>query len=375
MLVGPLLVLMATLNPWKTRSTNLLGLFIYVIGATLFFSSHAKALFFLPVFIVSLLVADFRWSTKMAGILYLGVLSVSCFQFFQALTHCRNPAISEIFSEMVISPQQMLLSPWDTLLQARNNVFSAGKYLSANLFLDRYPLDWLPENYGFSVGAKALNISIVLIWIGLLGAVVIRICSGLGKWTGLSLSILVSLMGLLLFQTSKNFYDGPLVLFTLFLSAVFVLKEKEAQTFRIISKIIASASILLLMYRFFPVLKNSWAAKGPLTNQNHSIKISYSAELQDRLNRLKKKCDIDQEQGLKHLIVDDLTYPYFWKSTEPYHAVYVMGWWGEKSISNPYQFFRQRGVPGYVAQCHWLPVLIRRGAVRDQDLCCLPAFR
>lgn len=182
-------------------------------------------------------------------------------------------------------------------------------------------------------------------------------------------------MGLLLFQTSKNFYDGPLVLFTLFLSAALVLKEKEAQAIRVISKIVAAASILLLIYRFFPVLKNSWASNDALTNQNYSVNISYSAGLQDRIDRLQKKCDIGQEQKLKHLIVDDLTYPYFWKSVEPYHAIYVMGWWGVKSISNPVEFFRKKQVPGYLAQCHWLPALIRRGAVRDQDLCCLPAFR
>jgi hypothetical protein len=59
---------------------------------------------------------------------------------------------------------------------------------------------------------------------------------------------------------------------------------------------------------------------------------------------------------------------------EPYHAVYVLGWWGTMSIENPEEFLKKKSSAGLLAQCKWLPEPLLNKAIRDQDLCCLPAF-
>jgi hypothetical protein len=89
---------------------------------------------------------------------------------------------------------------------------------------------------------------------------------------------------------------------------------------------------------------------------------------------LAAQCGIQNPIEKKHLVVDDLTYPYFIKTVEPYHAVYVLGWWGRMSIENPEEFLKKKSSAGLLSQCKWLPEPLLNKAIRDHDLCCLPAF-
>jgi len=374
MLIGMLTVILISFQGAGKVWHSLKWLVLLLFGSSVFFGSHAKALFFLPVFLGCIAVSKPSKLFKALGTLGVSVLGASCFQYFSAVTKCSNPVISEIFTGMMISPEALFADPGGALNQITKNLWGSGKYFSSHFFTDRYILEWLPENYGFSVGARALNFAFGFFWLAMGFALIVKLFKSQGKGLWIARWIGLGFCGLAAFQSSKSFYDSPFLMVLLWVSVGISFTSEELNFIKVPTRVLASLSLILLCYRFYPVLKQSWYTPGPLPNQNHSIKIAYSSEIKERVSRLRQKCKIAEAKSLKHFIVDDLTYPYFWQSQEPYHAIYVTGWWGEESISDLEGFFSERKVPGYLAQCHWLPPRLRSRAIRDRDLCCLAEF-
>lgn len=374
MLIGVLLAIYLSLKDWKTSASKALGFLGFILGAELFFSSHAKSLFFLPVFLACLHVSCFSKILKALGIVFVGFLGLSCFQYFSSLTQCQNPAILALLSKVMMAPDLILSDPWGAMIQAQTNLVSLGRYVTENVFKNRYPMEWLPENYGFSWGTSGINWLIGIFWISVLILVFVRGIRFKGKVKWLFRALLLSLFTLGILQSSKSFYEGPLVLTLLWLCGSISLSSSDWQRLKVPARILACLSLALLSYRFYPVLRNSWSAPGPLPNQNHSVKIAYSKEIKSRVKALSERCNVKTDESVWHLVVDDLTYPYFWQTKEPYHAVYVTGWWGRESIPDFQKFFEEKQVAGYLAQCHWLAPELRRKALRDKELCCLRSF-
>jgi len=355
----------------------------FVFLGLLFFSQHAKALFFLPLLLLA------AWKLRLSKKIRIGVMfsllvfSAQGYLFFVEHTQCNNHFIKAAFSKMMISPMALATAPAESLRAMVSNVLNFVDYVRNIHVLDTYPQHWLPTNYGFSMGAKFLNVLLDLFFVVWMTAscwgvfrnsVLRRQRDRSTEVSDLSLAMGIGLGGMAVFQSSKTFYDSALVLPLLIMMGSGVVEKRTLKLLSSIALGLATFSVALVCYRFWPNLHQEWRGVGRLVQQEYSVKPAYQKGLERRLIALSEKCGLQNTIGKKHLVMDDLTYPYFMKTQEPYHAVYVLGWWGKMSIENPIEFLKSKGSCGIISQCHWLPEELLSRAVRDDDLCCLPEF-
>jgi hypothetical protein len=72
--------------------------------------------------------------------------------------------------------------------------------------------------------------------------------------------------------------------------------------------------------------------------------------------------------------MDEISYPSFWNSSQPYFALFIF--WidsetGDKGIEN---FLKVRNSSGFIGTCRYLPPELESKASKDRELCCLPHF-
>ena len=367
----------------KSTARKLILFAAFATLSLLFFSQHAKALFFLPFVSICLWSLRLGKKSRMFLMLFLIVCAAQCYVFFVQHTQCSNEFIKSAFSKMMISPSSILAAPKETVVRIFQNGIHVVDYLKTLLIVDVYPQEWLPTNYGFSIGAKILNGLILiffLVWVlasawGLLNGFRLS-----GRWVRpsrlglIGLGIFVGIAGMSVFQSGKSFYDSALVIPLLAVVGVSSIDKRGIQFLGRGALVLATMSVCLVGYRFWPSLRNDWTGQSALSHQEYSVKSSYQRVIEDRALDLAAQCGIQNSSEKKHLVVDDLTYPYFIKTVEPYHAVYVLGWWGTMSIENPEEFLKKKSSAGLLSQCKWLPESLLNKAIRDHDLCCLPAF-
>jgi hypothetical protein len=349
----------------------------------LFFAQHAKALFFIPAwFVVLSSVGTPKWQ-RMFVCACGAWAAATCFSFFSRLTECKNDFVREAFSSMMISPKDLVQSPIQTATQMLSNGGHLFEYLDNVLFKNAYSLEWIPENYGLSQVAHLFN-GVLFCFVGLvIFLILLQIFNDLRVGSEdplvryrnrVSVALLVGVFGMSVFQTSNAFYESALVLPVLCLVGVLTFDARKIRFLMLMSGALAILSVVILSYRFNGIRQSEWAGDSPLVGQEHSVKVAYQEKIKGVIDRLSRECDLKDETSSKHLVVDDLTYPYFMKTREPYHAVYVLGWWGKMSIENPEEFLKEKGSGGLLSQCKWLPESLLGKAIRDQDLCCLRAF-
>ena len=367
--------------------TNELKRFVIAMGflflSLMLFAQHAKSLFFLPVVVFTAL--NLKMSIRQRQVLLVTAMSFSIqgYLFFMEHTKCTNDFIKSAFGKMMISPETMLVSPTQAIGSMVANGLRFGDYVKGILFFDNYPEQWLPENYGFAFGTKILNVLMAMFFV----AWVVASCWGIIRksiWkreagrglflSDLGLVVLLSLGGLAVCQTSKSFYESALVIPIVIVVGISCINIKVIQVLAKISLVLATASVCLVGYRFWPILKNDWTGESALSRQEYSVKSHYQRAIKDRALSLAARCGIQDSNIKRHLVVDDLTYPYFINTVEPYHAVYVLGWWGKMSIPSPDEFLKARNSSGVLSQCKWLPESMLGKAFREGDLCCLPTF-
>lgn len=347
----------------------------FLFVSTTLFAQHAKALFFLPVVLYSGWKLKITKAKRIASVVYVLVLALQCYLFFTELTHCENSFIRETLSKMMVSPAAFVKEPIITFQQLGRNGLQGGDYLKNILIVDEYPNQWLPTNYGFHWGAAVINGLIKLFG---LAWIVATLWGVLFEEQRYFLKTVVGLgigaVGLALFQTSKNFYESALWIPVVVLMGMMTINRKTLQFFGIGLLLLATLSVSMVIYRFGSHLRNEWSGTNELTKQDYSVNASYQRAIRSRVVKLAERCGLKNEPTLQHVILDDLTYPYFMKVRQPFHAVYVLGWWGRMSIYDPELFFRSRKSFGLLSQCKWLPDALLNKVVRDQDLCCVPSF-
>ncbi|NBX77151.1 MAG: hypothetical protein EBQ92_11400, partial [Proteobacteria bacterium] len=229
----------------------------------LFFSQHAKGLFFLPLVLFSSWSLQIskknRWIVSACAF----ALASQCFLFFTEHTQCQNQFIQEAFGKMMISPGAILTSPLETFLGMVQNGFHVVDYIRNILISDVYPQQWLPTNYGFSLGTQIVNGLIQLffvLWISACAWGILtraRIDGAVPTFLNLmGLGIVIGVLGMAVFQSGKSFYDSALVVpLVIILGITFIDKE----VMRLLGKgafILGTASVGLMAYRLWPSVKN-----------------------------------------------------------------------------------------------------------------------
>ena len=164
----------------------------------------------------------------------------------------------------------------------------------------------------------------------------------------LYLSLVCSLALLFFFQIHKNSYESILVLPVIFSLSIYAVsfypshliekyREKVLSVFIMIG-VLSQAVIISVFYSY---ALGSWRTTGSIPAQPFSIAgMKYDIQNKKTLD-LAAQCGLHRGPNTRHLVIDDLTYPAFWDTNEPFHALYLPGDW-VRGIPSLSRFLEER---------------------------------
>lgn len=376
-------ILLSFLKPEK-ESQQWTLLIVAAALINLFFSQHVKALFFLPVFISCICFLSMSRKKKVFLFLLLIMSVWTCLTFFNEITSCPfNAHVRQAISGQGVSLNAIKSNPIGTSLHMIRNTTNAHRYLNHIFIWDHYMSYWLPN---LPQGLKAIDIflnrSIRLFWWATLLAigyltfrtVIKRDFSSAerGKW--IALALFLSLLGVSAFQSTKAFYESSLVFPCLLLMFVLGLSGSvkgsilggTTKVFSWAALVIAALSVGRLSTHFGPFIKAQWKP-GILPSHPFSTSPFHLSNIKSKIEEVNRFCQFSPKKET-HLVLDDLTYPFFSLNREPFHIFYLTGL--PEGLES---FLRERGSSGIISQCRYFSPELTSKAIKskDEQICCI----
>jgi hypothetical protein len=139
--------------------------------------------------------------------------------------------------------------------------------------------------------------------------------------------------------------------------------------------ICAALNLSLLLYRYAPLV---YAPERAEIVRPDNLQIFSPFGYGDKaavMRELAGECGIADDPSLKHLVLDDITYFQFRRSSQPFHLYYLTGDMGDMDKLTPETLFKplkDYGSDGLVTDCRALPRNIRPLATEKDGICCIP---
>ncbi|MFM8316353.1 MAG: hypothetical protein ACKOA8_18905, partial [Deltaproteobacteria bacterium] len=196
------------------------------------------------------------------------------------------------------------------------------------------------------------------------------------------LACVISILGNQAITIRKPFYDLSLLIPLFFLIVLLALRiypnNLRQRLFTCVNRsaiFLGIISQILLIFCYQPLIP-SWT-QGGILKDNYFCSSAYNVDqINERVVTLGKKCGISIENNLRHLVVDEISYSSFWKSKEPYFALFTLSCYGHKQLErNPIEFLEERESDGFIGLCRYLTPELLPLAKKDNDLCCVRSFK
>ena len=368
---------------------------IFLLAASIILSTHPKALFFIPLFLVSALhfsVASKRVWVSVVLLAGLALIFYGNLIFLTGRMPCPDaPSLDAILKSQSLSVGTLFSAPKDFFLAGLRSLAHSSVYIKNVLFEWHYQSDWLPsirdQKLGWFSGLNDVVIS--LIYLATVGYAIFALAKKLrtslhaGKLvpeTTIPLALFVGIFSCGFFLVAKNFYESALILPLLLLLVVLLLPisleaKRGCRFCPVIFKILLIASIasqLNLILTFSAYVPNTWMAGGQVAGQELSISpFDYIKTREDVINAA-ADCGITVGDVNTHLVIDDSTYFPFKNAYRPFHVLYVSGAFG-KDIGdrNLISFLKEKNSAGVIARCDSLPSEILKLTKKRATYCCI----
>ena len=347
-------------------------------------SYHLKALFYLPAFIVALGLTGVgarEWRTRGIAVAAMLVLAAVASSYWSARFSCPDdPLIAakirgENASTLITSGDWQTL--WNAVPQLMRNALPE-LYIRSALPAPGYMSSWLP-GAGLPFGRLATWHTagwaawMVGIAIGVT-ALVLAITETARRWPPLvlSLTLVICATGGATLQLNKNSYESAIYLPVITLAVVLALAAAPDR--RWLSGLgwglaaISVASQLVLIGHYAPRLWEAEKQGGYLGGQAYSLNAWHYPRAD--IVAAGAKCGI--APGAERVLIDDMTYFTFSHGRAPMHRLGVLSDWNG-SLSDPMAWMRDRGSPGAVLACDYMPLEMRSRAIATGKICCVRA--
>jgi len=380
----------------ETRWRALIWLIVFCIVTSLFYYTHAKAVFFLPVVIVSAGYFFGRRHKLLLGfaVIFAVLCAYQSVQVAKAVIRCEGaPILSGILASQTANLSMLRESPKIVLLDGVDNLVSAPEKIIAHVIFQKdYQSGWLPPSDGGELSslAKLANLGIkvvlqVIFWlavmippIGIIFAIR-RKTRGYGKY--LIAALWLAFVGHLTIYRVWNFYGGALaitlmvMLLALCAALFFEFKGKRLVGKWSLTTILTLSllSFAVLIFQVSPKLVVlATSITDVLPGQPLSVKTLNFGSRREKLRLLAKTCDI-QGDGAKRLVVDDLTYFAFENLRQPLHLIYLYdgGFGADIGGEKIRSFLSGMGSAGIIAQCTYISPAFNKVVVREGSFCCV----
>ena len=364
-------------HPVKQQSKQMGLCLLYALLACLLVGSHPKGMFFLP------LVLWASYKTLGRRILVLVVCLTALVAAWQTIglwsvrTNCpESQALTEMFYHMTVKPANLFLfhHPEGAVYLGRLNLAHWQPYIQSISFGAQYQSNWLPPK-PTALQWPLVNVANGTIWLALfcffsllvwnLGKGLQSVVKGRGL---LNLQLAAGLLlGCLILQlaidTKKSFYESALVWPVILLVVILSFPFNSARLLVFVRKGIIPVLMLvailggLTRYEVFKEFLPSWQESR--NTSWHAVNL----ELQQFAN---EQCQIGPDA--KRLILDDRTYPAFWKNSLPMLSYYVYGWWSQGM--DYHKTIEQHRPDGLVTYCYELPPDLEQLVQKKGAMCC-----
>ena len=403
--------------PQKTALKVIVFILFALIGCCIS-ASHAKGVYFLPLFLVLWYrMAKTPWSTIALGTIYLWSF-LETLMLWKARTLC---AESEWWTNMVksftIQPKLLITNPHQFFDGGAHNVMRWFDYVNAasfkigiyNSYLVGHPVNSAIDQFalnavGFSVYVRALLIAINLVQIlitsyqqGAKSAVltvavcllftVILFSLNHFSWWGIialgvtlvfcllyllvkkspsnwviALSLGICLMILMFTQILKNYYEASLVWPVWLLIGVFTFTVGSTWGRATLKYVLLP--LLLLMAIASTQLR--WDLIGMLPLEWQKTRIERQEDNAKFLVFAKQACGINDERS--SLVLDDETYPIFWRHPKPMFTAYLYGWYAQGTDYKKTFLLQKPG--GLATNCNSVPLELLPYVKQMKHFCC-----
>jgi len=375
---------------------GLLGAFL--LATSLFFYTHPKALFFLPLVLVSAAATFAGRSRAMVTLAaaFALVAAAQSLDFARKATRCEDaPMVASILQSLTVPVQMLADAPVAFGREAAANLVSApGRIAGHAVFQPEYQSGWLPPMAGRadvrvpSGLNRLVSVAIqVIYWAGLLLTPLVLLRRSLSRRSGpdmlLAATLWLGLVAHVALYRVWNFYSGVLVIgIAAMLTVISAGSLRDLALFaRIETSLragllgLALASTAALAYSMGPALLD--IARRPVLDphgQPYSVNVYAFDEAASRIRALTHRCGLSGDDT-ERLVVDDLTYYAFTGLRVPLHAAFVWsGGWGADLAGHTRGFLLGMGSPGIVARCTFVAPEFYDDVVREGDLCCVNLF-
>lgn len=395
-IVAALLIAVSDL-PDMTRPTPARNAWLRSAGiaalAAVAASYHLKGLFAAPLLLVCLLFASRGRAAHLprlvAGGFILVVIALS-FAYWKDRLAC--PGNAALAAEYARNSMGAKVSGVRTLAEAK---VALGAMIGQLTIFDyvslvtprEYPLsNWLEPRQIGDTGSFRWFLVIVAGWaLGLILSAV-AVLGGLWRsWqarrldarVALSVMLVVSLLGWSTTQLIRNVYEATFAIPVLMLAVIVALSLRPFEWLRPIFNIAASligiagiASPIALYLVFGPSLVRANAQSGIIAAQQGSTSVwGYDAVRRDVLAAA-KACNIPEPARARAVVVDELSYFPYMRSTLPQHMLGVLGGWNGE-ITDPLAYLRSRQSSGILVECRFVWPELRGRMKQVGRICCM----
>jgi hypothetical protein len=344
---------------------------VYVLLSWMILAIHMKAVFLLPVMLLSACCCLRKWRPITLVVAAVGFGAWQTLTLWLTRADCpESPFLQDVFRRQNMSPHDLESGPLSFLSQTLANIRGVKDYWRATGFQDIYQANWLPPSGSpLTVFDKILNACVPI----LMAVAAVLIIRAFAKTfsqavqrrklpdpaASISMCLLLCLLAIACFQKGKNFYESSLAIPMLGLAVLLILPAQVTRKARIAFAGLAAlavASQLTLALSFYPHLAAWRAAQAARPVQ------------QEHIRTLAARCGVKIDQTTSHLLVDTQTYTVLWPTRQLYFLHYLYGWWG--TGTDPSQVIRDIGITGAIGECRFVTRERWASIVSDEKLCC-----
>lgn len=379
LIIGVILLLIFNDNVnsgWKVYANY----FLLTIAITFFFASSLKNIFYLPFLIYYLHLKIQKKFLLVIFSVYSLIVGIFVYTNYSSRFQCSNTQLLEVINNQLNLNFSLITTDWklfqSSLISSFLDIASyrEGLFFSSNYSLNRFfPYDnQFLLNYG--------NIFNFLILLFLMIILFYFFIIGKNSEKKLIVLFLVSTITLHTVSVWKTAYHIKhyLVIYLLLLSMLFNRNRVTA----ILNSFIVFFAFFQFLIQFFVVYQEVNHVNQLINKKEYAVNWSvanlspvpilfdeFFRETETSIkDSVKKKCNISNHKSYQNIILDDLTYYYFSKTSKPLYFLYTVGFWAGDNEKT--RFFESANYGGFVlSNCSKkdLPNFIKL----SNDFCCL----
>lgn len=369
------------LNRRDARASNTRAMLLTVTFALLCWmvlAAHIKGFVLLPAMLLMAASVIRRPCLIVACAVLVGWGFIETYNLWSARTDCPElPHLQAVFENLSLTPKFLVGDVAGFTQRALRNLSDAGLYVQSAQFATSFQSSWFPAGGEIGSFQSFSNLMLIATFGGLLIVVVVGFASALGnrgpqdlgpvRSGAVAAAVLLGMMGLATYQTTKNFYETALIWPLLGIAAALASRSISLGKLGgwLPPWLVVGVTVLALSGHavLLSQLQGYWL---PWTEQSNE----QARDLSD-VDEVAAACNVKTDGLQSGLVVDDTAFQRFWATERPVLMTYFVGWWA--TGVDPDEAVSNWPVKAIVSSCEQMPEQYRAQSIANSNgrYCCV----